>query len=98
MAYEIIWLPKAEERFSTIIYYLEQNWTEKIVADFIRKTNQKLFEIQQRPKMYRRSAKISIYEALITKHNLLLYRIKGNKIELLTFFDTSQDPKKKYNL
>ena len=66
MAYEIIWLPKAEERFDTIIYYLEQNWTEKIVTDFIRKTHQKLFEIQKRPKMGRRSAKMGIYEALMT--------------------------------
>ena len=45
MAYEIIWLPKAEERFDEIIYYLQENWSEKVVINFISKTNQKLFEI-----------------------------------------------------
>ena len=96
MAYEIIWLPKAEERFAEIIDYLGKNWNDKVIADFIRKTNHKLSQIKQRPKMFRRSDKMNIYEALITKHNLLLYRIVGNKIELLTFFDTRQNPDKKF--
>jgi hypothetical protein len=39
---------------------------------------------------------MGIYEALITKHNLLLFRIEGNRIELLTFFDTRQNPNKKF--
>jgi len=43
--------------------------------------------------MFRRSAKMDIYEALITKPNLLLYKVTGNRIELLTFFDTRQRPK-----
>ena len=61
MAYEIIWLPKAEERFDEIIYYLQENWSEKVVINFISKTNQKLFEIKLRPAMFRRSDKMGIY-------------------------------------
>ena len=45
--------------------------------------------------MFRRSDKMGIYEALIAKHNLLLYKVEGNRIELLTFFDTRQNPNKK---
>jgi len=96
MAYQIVWLPKAEERFDEIIDYLEKNWNDKVIADFLQKTNQKILQIKQRPKMFRRSQKMNIYEALITKHNLLLYRVVGNKIELLTFFDTRQNPDKKF--
>ena len=36
-----------------------------------------------------------VNEVLITKHNLLLYRVKNNEIELLTIFDTRQHPHKK---
>ena len=96
MAYEIVWLPKAEERFDEILLYLERNWEEKVIRSFIQNTEEKLAQVKQRPKMFRRSPSKNIHEVLITKHNLLLYRIKGNKIELLTFFDTRQNPKKKY--
>ena len=98
MAYQIIWLPKAEERYQEIIDYLQYKWNDKVIKDFVNKTNHKLLQIKKRPKMSRRSAKMDIYEVLITKHNLLLYRIKANKIELLTFFDTRQDPDKKFKI
>ncbi len=96
MAYQIIWLPKAEERYGEIIDYLQQHWNDKVIADFIAKTNTKLLQIKVRPTMFRRSAKMNVYEALITKHNLVLYRINRKRIELLTFFDTRQHPNKKF--
>jgi plasmid stabilization system protein ParE len=38
MAYQIIWLPKAEQRFDEVILYLQKNWTEKEVINFIERT------------------------------------------------------------
>ena len=96
MEYEIIWLPKAEERFQEIIEYLEYKWNDKVIAGFIERTETVLRQVQRRPTMFRRSSKMNIHEVLITKHNLLLYQIKGSRIELLTFFDTRQNPKKKF--
>ena len=96
MARQIIWLPKAEERFDEIIFNLQKNWTEKEVSNFIKRTETVLNLISAFPRLYRRSKKKNIYEALITKHNLLLYRITRNNIELITFFDTRQDPKKRF--
>jgi plasmid stabilization system protein ParE len=40
MAYQIIWLPKAEHRFDEFILYLQKNWTEKEVIKFIERTEQ----------------------------------------------------------
>ena len=96
MARQIIWLPKSEERFDEIIFYLQKNWTEKEVSNFIKRTETVLNLISAFPRLCRRSKKKNIYEALITKHNLLLYRITRNNIELITFFDTRQDPKKRF--
>ena len=96
MARQIIWLPKAEEKFDEIIAYLQNNWTEKEVSNFIKRTEKVLQLILAFPKLYRRSKRKNIYEAFITKHNLLLYRITRHKIELITFFDTRQHPKKKF--
>ena len=96
MAYKIIWLPKAEQRFSAIIIWLQENWTDKEITNFIQRTKEVLELISNNPDLYRKSGKENIHEAIITKHNLLLYRKKRNKIELMTFFDTRQNPSKKY--
>lgn len=61
MAYEISWLPKAEERYQQIVDYLYQGWIDKVVVKFIAIIQQKLSQIETRPKMYRRSAKRNIY-------------------------------------
>ena len=98
MAYQIIWLPKAEERFKEIVIYLEENWSESVAKNFIQLTEKIIEYIKQNPKMFRKSNKKEIHEAVITKHNLLLYRIKNEEvIELLTFFDIRQRPRKKFN-
>lgn len=97
MAYTIIWLPKAEERLKEIVDYLEQNWSEKEIQKFLKRTVRVLHFISENPFMYRRSAKKHIHEALITKHNMLIYRIKNDtEVELLTIFDTRQNPRKKF--
>jgi plasmid stabilization system protein ParE len=95
MAYKIIWLPRAEKRFEQILNYLEQNWGNNEVKAFIKRTNAIINIITHNPKAFRYSKSKRIYEAVETKHNLLLYRTKYNTIELLTFFDVRQHPNKK---
>ncbi len=96
MAHKIIWLPKAEKRYDEIIEWLENNWTHKEIANFVARTDEVLSLISTHPEIYSLSEKRNIRQAVITKHNLLLYRKKGNKIELITFFDTRQTPAKKF--
>jgi plasmid stabilization system protein ParE len=96
MAYEIIWLPKAEQRYDEIIAWLRKNWTDKEIAKFVSRTEEVLASISTHPEIYKRSEKRNVRQALITSHNLLLYRKKTNKIELITFFDMRQNPSKKF--
>lgn len=96
MDFEIIWLPKAERRFAEIIEYLQYKWNDKVITDFIKKTERVLQQVKRNPRLFRHSGQMNIHQVLITKHNMLLYRINGNLIELLTFFDTRQNPKKKF--
>ena len=95
MALQIIWSPEAEETFEKIIEYLQKNWSDKEIEKFLAKTEKVLKQISSRPKMFRRSEKENIHEAIITPHNLLLYQINENNIELLGFWDTHQDPDRK---
>ena len=97
MAKEIKWTEEAEENYNKIIGYLDAKWTEKEIAYFILQTERVLTFISENPLLFRKSDKKHIHEALITPHNLLLYRVKPKHIELITFFDTRRDPKKKHS-
>ena len=96
MAKEIKWTIEAENTFEKVIEYLNAEWTERKVANFINATNKTITYISENPLMFRQSKRQNIHEAVITKHNLLLYRIKPKHIELLTFWDTRKNPKKKF--
>lgn len=94
MALKIFWTKRAEKTFDKVVAYLEKEWTENEVQNFIRKTNLITEYISERPKMFPASKKLNIHKAVITKQNSLLYKIIGNKkIDLLFFWDNRQDPK-----
>ena len=94
MAWIIKWTSEATRTFENVSRDLQKNWTESEVKNFIKLT-QKISEfISIYPKMFRYSKKKKTYEAVVTPHNLLLYRIKKNTIELLLFWDTRQNPRK----
>ncbi|MFZ5551904.1 MAG: type II toxin-antitoxin system RelE/ParE family toxin [Bacteroidota bacterium] len=95
MAKEIVWSPKARASFDKVISYLQQKWTEREVRNFVKKSHHLLFLISRDKIKFRKSERKNIYEVPVTKHNLLLYRIKDSNIEILLFFDTRQHPKKK---
>lgn len=95
MVKKVIWTPKAEKSFNSIISYLEEHWSEKEAGHFINKTNSIINHIAIFPLAYREAGKEDVREALITRQNLLLYRISGNIIYLLYFWDTRRNPLKK---
>ncbi len=92
---KIIWSAKAIDSFNKIIEYLEENWTEKQILSFTEKTDKTLQFLISGKIKFRTSGKKNVHEVLITKHNLLIYRIEKDSVELLLFYDTRQNPKKK---
>ncbi|TLU98187.1 type II toxin-antitoxin system RelE/ParE family toxin [Dyadobacter luticola] len=96
MALKIIWSPRALENFHQVIAYLEVNWTEQVVRDFVQRTEKVLQLIADHPDMFRQVSRSNpVREAVITKHNFLIYKVYKEKIALLAVFDTRQHPKKK---
>lgn len=95
MVKKVIWTPRAKKTFQSIIDYLEKEWTEKEIANFVNETNHVISIAAKTPEAFRKSGKVHIREALITKHNLLIYRVKGEEIYLLTFWTTRKNPKRK---
>ena len=95
MAKVVIWSPEAEETFDIVIKYLESKWTEREIASFVKSTDRIMELISQHPRMYRKTNRKDIHEALITPHNLLVYKVYPNRIDLLMFWDTRQNPRRK---
>jgi plasmid stabilization system protein ParE len=95
MVKKVIWSPRAIASFDTIIKYLQKEWTEKEIIKLVTSTQKVLLKIASGSITFRTSSKQGIHEVLITKHNLLIYRIKKNQIELLVFYDTRRHPKKR---
>lgn len=95
MAKKIVWSPKALSTFKGIIEYLENVWSERQVKDFIIETDKVLTYVSKYPTLFRKTSKKNIHEVLVTKHNLLLYKIYPDRIHLIMFWDTRQNPKKK---
>lgn len=95
MVKEIIWSSRADKDFDQILEYLRINWTEKEKIRFVQMTYRVLSLLEKGNISFRKSQKKGIHEVLITKHNLMIYLDTETSIEILTFYDTRQNPKKK---
>ena len=90
--YKIVWMDEALQNLSSII---ESRWTEKEVRKFSSRLDYVLNHISKRPHLYPESIKFKgIRKAVIIKPVVLYYRVLTNHVELLTLFDTRQNPKK----
>ena len=95
MAREIIWSPEAEITFQQIVEYLQAEWSESDVENFVRKTDQIISLIRLHPLMYRKTTKPDVHEVLVSKQNLLVYKVYPARIVLITFWDARQNPRTK---
>jgi len=96
MALVIRWTPEAAETFEAIVAWLEQQWTDREIAEFIRKTNRTIHLISDYPEMFKSSSKRNIRVANITTQVNLFYKISRpqHTIFLLSFWDNRQNPDK----
>ena len=94
---EIIWSAKAKITFFSVIDYLNENWTKKEMIQFNQRTHINLNAIGKNPGIFPASSKNKeIRKAIVDKNNSFFYKIDSyhQRIYLLTFFDSRQDPEK----
>jgi len=83
------------KKVTNLLEYLEMNWSKKVADEFKKILDEKMLRLIDKPKSGINSTKVSeVRWILITKHNKLFYRIKGEIIYIITLFDTRQNPKK----
>jgi plasmid stabilization system protein ParE len=57
---KIIWTPKAEKSFESVLAYLEEYWSERETKNFIEKANTIIRHIERFPSSYREAGKEDI--------------------------------------
>ena len=95
MAKPVFVTPSAKDDLDNILFYLSENWSASVLENFLALYEAKISIIAEYPARYPFiNQKKSLRKAVLTKHNIILYRGKTDQIEIISIFDTRQDPDK----
>jgi len=73
---KLIWSPLAENDFTNILEYLQLNWENKVLENFIEITDRMIRQIVLNPKQFPIiNKKYKVRKCVLTKHNTLFYKI-----------------------
>ena len=91
----VIWSPAAEEDFRSILEYLQNKWSQRVINKFINKIDDNIGLILEDPKIFPIiNQELEIRKSVVTKQNTLYYREVSNGVEIARLFDSRQDPTK----
>ena len=89
------WTKEAEDTFNQNIAYLEEEWSKAVIENFIDKTEEAIAVIEKHPLVFPTvNKKKGIHKCLVVKQVSLYYRVLENRIDLLTFWNNYQNPKR----
>ncbi len=94
MAREIRLSSVALQKLDNLLVYLEQKWTLKVKDAFIQKLDKSFQQIQKLPDSFPESEKIKgLRKCVITRQTTVFYKYTDTVINIVTIFDTRQNPK-----
>jgi len=83
MALEIIWSNRAEKGFDRIVNYLEENWTEREIKNFMQES-QEFFELlKKNPKLLQQSNKTNLFRGPMNRLTMVTYQIRPRKKQII---------------
>jgi plasmid stabilization system protein ParE len=87
--------PRAERNFDSIVYHIKQTWGERTAEEFIQRADG-VFKLLQKYPLIGQIELGDIRGFQVSAQTRILYRIRNEKIIILSFFDVRQNPKKKF--
>ena len=95
MAYKIRYNKTYLKELKVIAGWLEKKWSKKTADDFVKEVYNKIHNLSITPFAGTITQKSpDIRKLVITKHNKVYYRVKGNTITVLNLFETKLNPKR----
>ncbi len=87
--------PIAEQKFTELLDFLKEKWGESSQRKFLRRFLEKTNQISGFPESCPKSKKMKgLYKCVVTHQTTFFYRVHNCEIEIVTIFDTRQDPEK----
>jgi len=85
----------AEKKLENLFEYLIEKWSVKVKKDFVEKLDSSIEIIKNQPEIFPESKKgKGLRKCVITKQSTLYYRYNSKRINIVTLFDTRQNPNK----
>ncbi len=87
--------PLAKADIRTVLNYLSQHWNQKVIDEFLQKLSTFYYIIAINPRLfgfYNKQKNIRKY--VLDKNNVIYYRNKKEGIEIITLFNSKQQPNK----
>lgn len=97
MAVKLVWSKRADQGYARIVKYLEENWTEKEVRNFVQETNRFFDLLKKNPFLLEPSGSHkNLFRGPINRLTMLTYRYKPRKKEivLINIRETRRKPLK----
>lgn len=96
MAFEVIFKRRFINNLVKVQSYLEKEWGDEIAARFLKKIDNRINMLKAYPNSGILSEKVpGVRGLLITKHNIMFYKINCNRIIILNLYDTRSNPIKR---
>jgi plasmid stabilization system protein ParE len=84
MALKLVWSKRAEQGYARIVKYLEEEWTDREVGNFVRETKHFFDLLKENPNMLEPTGSHKyLYRGPINRLTILTYRHKPRKKEIV---------------
>ena len=96
MALKIQWTKRADKKFDLILDYLLVEWNQKVTVSFVRNVYDIIDILAEYPEIGTlENSEKGIRGLTIVKQVDIFYKVNGDQLIILNFFDNRQDPKEK---
>jgi len=96
MALKIQWTKRADKKFDLILDYLLVEWNQKVTVSFVRNVYDIIDILAEYPEIGTlENPEKGIRGLTIVKQVDIFYKVNGDQLIILNFFDNRQDPKEK---
>ncbi len=90
----IVLTPTAEKDLESIVDYLFTEWGQVVCDNFLNRFEEVCEIIALTPDMYPLTSKNrKVRKCVLNKQNVVYFRVHENNVEVITIFDTRQNPK-----
>lgn len=93
MAYKIIVRKRFSKQLVLLLEYLENEWGKTVADNFLKTLEQRIETLSTLPDIGLKSEVADARSLLVSKHNRIYYRVRGNKVEIVALIDTRTNPK-----